>query len=345
MSRSETPASPSSAARRLSDLINGFWAAQVINVAALLEIPERLAQRPQTAVEIAEAAGAHAPSVHRLLRAMQTLGLCTAAGNHAFALTEAGQLLRADAPGSMRGRALFTGDMLWKQFGDLEHVVRTGERTGAVVSGPEGFASLATDPLRLDAFQRAMAEGSVRAAHHAIHAYDFSRFGRVLDLGGGYGAVLAVLLERFPAMTGAVCDLSYLEEGAKRYLARAGVETRASFIAGDFFESVPAGYDAYVMKFIVHDWDDARAQRILTNCRRAAMPLSRVILLEQVVPDRLGVEAAHQAVIRADLTMMTVGGKERTAEEYRVLLTQAGWRLSGITAAADGFSVIEATPA
>ncbi len=345
MDRSENPGSPSMAARQLSDLINGFWAAQVANVAALLEIPDRLAQRSQTAAEVASAAGAHAPSVHRLLRAMQTLGLCTAAADGTFTLTEAGHLLRADVPGSMRGRALFTGDMLWKQFGDLEYVVRTGERTRAVVSGPEGFASLAADPPRLDAFQNAMAEGSVRVAHHALQVYDFSRFGKVLDLGGGYGGVLAVLLGKFPAMSGAICDLSYLEEGAKRYLARAGVEARASFIGGDFFESVPAGYDAYVMKFIVHDWDDAHALRILTNCRTAAAPSSRVILLEQVVPDQLGQNPADRAVIRADLTMMSVGGKERTAEEYRALFKQTGWRLSGITAAAEGFSVIEAVPA
>jgi orsellinic acid C2-O-methyltransferase len=332
-------------AQHVSALINGYWAAQVLNVAATLGIPERLAPGPRSAEEIAAAAQAHTPSVFRLMRALQTLGICRAVAGGRFELTSAGQLLRADVPGSLRGRALFTGDMLWRQFGDLGHVVRTGERTRAVASGPEGFEALAADPARLDAFQQAMAEGSVRAAGAALRVSDFSRFASVLDLGGGYGGVLAVLLASHRQMRGAVCDLAYLATAAMRYLERAGVADRAGFVAGDFFKSVPRGYDAYVMKFIIHDWDDERAAAILANCRAAAAPSARLILLEQVVPEVLGTSAADQAVIRADLTMMTVGGKERTAEEYRTLLAGAGWRLERIARASAEFSVLEAAAA
>lgn len=335
----------SGAEQHLSALINGYWAAQVLSVAATLAIADQLAQGPRSASDLAAAVKAHAPSVFRLMRALLTLGVCRAVEGGRFELTPAGQFLRADVPGSLRGRALFTGDMLWRQFGDLNHVVRTGERTRAVVSGPEGFAALAGDPARLEAFQQAMAEGSVRAARDALRVADFGRFARVLDLGGGYGGVLAVLLERYPDMIGAVCDLAYLAQPAIRYLQRAGVADRARFLPGDFFQSVPQGYDAYVMKFIIHDWDDERAGLILRNCRAAADASARVILLEQVVPEMLGTSTADQAVIRADLTMMTVGGKERTAEEYRWLLAGAGWQLERVSRASPEFSVLEAAPA
>ncbi|MGH8217921.1 MAG: methyltransferase [Steroidobacteraceae bacterium] len=342
---SEVETRNSGAGQHLSALINGYWAAQVINVAAMLGIADRLAQEPLSADELAAAAQAHAPSVFRLMRALHTLGICRAVGNGRFELTPAGQFLRADVPGSLRGRAMFTGDLLWRQFGELAHVVRSGERTRVIASGPEGFEALAADPARLDAFQQAMAEGSVRAAQDALRVYDFSRFATVLDLGGGYGGVLAVVLAGHPSMRGAVCDLAYLAQPALRYLERAGVADRARFLPGDFFRSVPAGYDAYVMKFVIHDWDDERAASILENCRAAAAPSARVILIEQVVPEVLGTSAADQAVIRADLTMMSVGGKERTAEEYRALLAGAGWRLERVVRASAEFSVLEAAPA
>ena len=330
--------------QRASELINGFWAPQAINAACLLEIPDRLGGGPQTAEALAEAAGAHAPSVYRLMRALQTLGLCARDDDGRFELTEAGQPLRADAPGSVRGRALFTGDMLWKQFGDLHHQVKTGGLTQAIPTGKAGFHALQQDPARLDAFQKAMAESSTQAARAAMQAYDFRRFGKVLDLGGGYGGVLSELLKANPGQSGAVCDLGYLDAGATGYLERAGVGGRARFIGGDFFQSVPEGFDLYLMKFIIHDWDDEHARLILGNCRKAA-GAARAVLLEQVVPERLGQSPADQAVIRGDLTMMSVGGKERTAGEYRALLAEAGWRLEAIIPTGDGFSVIEAVAA
>ena len=332
-----------SPAEHVTGLINGFWAAQVINAACVLGLPDLIGEEGRSADQLATFAHAHGPSVFRLLRALETLGLASSEDGR-FRLTAAGQLLRADAEGSVRGRALFTGDMLWKQFGDLAAVVRSGERTKAIATGEQGFAELAADPPRLHAFQLAMAEGSVRAARGASKAYDFGQFSRVLDLGGGYGGVLASLLQACPDMTGAVCDLGYLAQGAGRYLEAAGVASRSAFVAGDFFESVPGGYDAYVMKFIIHDWDDAHAAAILANVRKAAGPAARVVLLEQVVPDRLGQSVADQAVIRADLTMMGVGGKERTAQEYAALLQASGWRMDAVLDAGGGFSVVEAAP-
>ena len=333
------------AQQHASQLINGFWAAQVACAAAALSLPDHLGSGPMTAEDLARAAGAHGPSVRRLLRALVSLGLCAQEPDGRFSLTGAGSYLRADSPGSMRGRALFTGDMLWKQFGDLTHQVKTGGRTAALVSGAEGFEILRNDPPRLHAFQQAMAESSTLAARDAMQVYDFGRFARVLDLGGGYGGVLSELLRAHPGQTGAVFDLDYLDAGATAYLEQAGVAARARFLGGSFFEAVPSGFDLILMKFIVHDWGDEEAHAILAHARASADAGALLVLLEQVVPYTIAATPEHRAVIRADLTMMGMGGQERTAEEYRALLAGAGWRLERIIPSGAAFSVIEALPA
>ena len=333
------------AQQHASQLINGFWAAQAACAAAALSLPDHLAKGPMTADDLARAASAHGPSVRRLLRALASLGLCAQEPDGRFSLTAAGAYLRADMPGSIRGRALFTGDMLWKQFGDLTQQVKTGGRTGALVSGAEGFEILKNDPPRLHAFQQAMAESSTIAAQDAMRVYDFGRFTRVLDLGGGYGGVLAQVLKANPQQTGVVFDLAYLTDGATAYLTRAGVADRARFEGGSFFEAVPGGFDLILMKFIIHDWGDEEAHAILTRARDTADARATLLLLEQVVPDVISATPEHQAVIRGDLTMMGMGGKERTADEYRTLLAGAGWRLEQITPSGAAFSVIEARPA
>jgi hypothetical protein len=329
----------------INQLVNGFWATQVLNVAVQLGIPEQLASGPKTATSLAHAAQAHPPSVFRLLRALHTLGVCRAVDAETFELTPAGHILRPDVPRSLRGRALFSGDMLWQQYGDLAYVVKTGNKTRVVDTGPEAFKKLSADPVRVDSFQKAMAEGSVRAAREALAAYDFSAFASVLDLGGGYGGVLSVLLAAHPHMMGAVCDLEYLAEPALRYLQEASVGGRAKFVAGDFFESVPGPYDAYILKFIIHDWDDELALKLLRNIHRAATASSTLLLLEQVIPENLSTTASDQAVIKSDLTMMTIGSAERTVAEYRRLLSQAQWTLTRVVQISPEFSLLEAKPA
>lgn len=330
--------------QRVEDLIDGFWAVQVMNAAATLKLPDALAGGTATADALAAEVGGHLPNVARLLRALEGFGLVRSAGGGRYELTGAGQLLREGVPGSVRGRVMFTGGMLWSQFGDLTHVVRTGGTAPSVTAGREGFDALKQDPAALDAFQQAMAESSVPAAREALAAYPFERHRRVLDLGGGYGGVLSTLLSAHPHLTGDICDLGYLADGARAYLERAGVADRAGFIPGDFFAEVPTGYDLYLLKFIIHDWDDDHAARILTNVAKAAAPDARIVLLEQVMPDAIDGSRDHRAVIRSDLTMMTVGGKERTAEEYRSLLADAGLQLKAIRPSGPRFSVIEADP-
>src|SRR5665213_627232 len=336
---------PQMPSEHLRGLIDGFWAVPVISVAAQLEIPERLAAGPKDSQALARETGADAPSLHRLLRALETLGLCTAVEGGTYALTDAGHLLRADSPESLRGRALHTGDMLWKQLGDLYDQVKTGGRTKAFPTGSEGFEALKNDPARLHKFQTNMAEGSRRAAQAVMQVYDFSPFAKMLDLGGGYGGILAELLRAYPHQSGAVCDLAYLERGALDYLSSAGVDKRSSFVQGDFFASVPDGYDLYLMKFILHDWDDEHVLRILRNVRLAVGNHSRLAVIEQIIPELLTTNVTDQDVIRADLVMMSVGGKERTAAEYRALFADSGWNLSLIVPTRTMFSLIEGKPA
>ena len=338
----------SDAQHYVSQLIGGYWAAQVACAAAALSLPDRMANGPATAEDLARGAEAHAPSVRRLLRAMVSLGLCTQEADGRFALTEAGDCLRADTPGSVRGRALFIGDRLWKQFSDLTQQVKTGGHTQHLLAGAEGFEAMKDDPAGLHTFQEAMAESSRMAARDSMAAYDFGRFARVLDLGGGYGGVLAELLKAHPHQTGAVCDLPFLKTGSEAYLEQAGVAGRARFLGGSFFEAAPEGFDLILMKFIIHDWGDEESRTILRNARAAAGAGATLVLIEQVVPDAIAATPEHQAVIRGDLTMMGMGGMERTVEEYRALLAEGGWTLEGVTPigpCGPKFSVIEAKPA
>jgi SAM-dependent methyltransferase len=323
---------------RLGELIEGYWTTQVIHAAAQLKLPDLLSAQPMLPEELARRADAHVGSVARLLRAMVTLGLCRATQDGRYLLTAMGALLRADAAGGKRARALFAGSSLYRAFEKLPDIVRTGPQPPS----SEGFVK--STPEQLVVFQRAMIESSREAVSAAVVVYDFSVFTRVLDVGGGFGGALACLLERFPRLSGDVLDLAHAQAGAEEFLEHAGVAGRARFLAGDFFKSIPTGYDCYLLKFILHDWDDTQAVAVLKSCRAATGPDSHLIVLERLVPDQLEDQPADRAVVRGDLTMMAWGGQERTAREYRELFAQAGFQLSRVVPTASPFSVLEARP-
>ena len=325
-------------ALRLGELIEGFWTTQVIHAAAQLKLPDLLHVEPMLPEELARRADAHTGSVTRLLRAMATLGLCQITPDGRYALTEMGALLRTDAAGGKRARALFAGSSLYQAFEKLPETVRTGRRPP--VTADFGKSS----PEQLAVFQHAMIESSREAVGSAVAVYDFSPLTWVLDVGGGFGGALAGLLERFPRLCGDVLDLDHAQQGAEAFLSRAGMGSRARFIAGDFFKSIPAGYDCYLLKFILHDWDDAQAVAILKSCRAAAGPGSRLIVLERLVPQHPGDRPAHRTVMQADMTMMAWGGQERTEREYRALFEQTDFQLSQVVPTASPFTVIEGRP-
>jgi SAM-dependent methyltransferase len=336
---SSGPSLAGSVRERVTELITACWTTQVIHEAVRLNLPDRLAAGPASSDELAAVLEVDADALYRLMRALASLGLLLHLRDHLFELTADGAALRSDAPNSLRGIALHWGDRQWKSFGLLGRAIATGKPQVA-----EGFENLQKDPGQAAVFNRAMAEQSYRIGAAAARAYDFRPFKRVLDVGGGYGAVLAALLKANPTLRGASFDLPEVEIGARGYLKEQGVVDRAEYLGGSFFESVPSGFDCHVLKFIVHDWGDAESKKILANCARAVSPGGVVLLLEQVVPERILPDRRVAGILRGDLIMLNIGGRERTEREYRSLLAASGLELTRILPTDTPFSVIEARP-
>jgi len=327
---------------RIVDMLTGCWRTRVIYDAVRLGIADRLSAGALESAAVARACGTDQVATYRLLRALSVLGLCTQRESDLFELTKAGQCLRSDVPDSIQGVAKHWGGRLWDSFGQLGTTLETGRPTMA--TAPEDFVTFQADPKEAEIFNRAMAEQSFKIGEAMAKAYDFSRFKTLLDVGGGYGAVLAALLKAYPKARGAVVDIASVEDGAHAYLAGAGVGDRADFIGCDFFKSIPAA-DCMILKYIIHDWNDENSRTILANCRKALAPDGVVLLIERIVPEIVSATPADEGIICGDLIMMTVGGKERTEVEYRALLAECGLTLTNIVPTGTAFSVIEAKTA
>jgi orsellinic acid C2-O-methyltransferase len=333
------------ATARVQELIDGFWPIHVLTALAKLEVPDALAGGPATAGELARRLGLDEFALFRLLRAAGALGICEDLGDRQFALTEAGALLRRDVEGSLRGDALFYGDVITEGFADIPEVVRTGRAGHSVTLGPEGFELLAEDPERLDAMHRTMVGSSRDIAADLCRIHDFEAHRTVIDVGGGYGGLLAAVLQSYPNLSGAVFDLPSVERGALAYLQSQGLSGRAGFVAGSFFESPPPSADCYLLKYIIHDWDDDRAGQILGRCRDGAGAGGVILVIDRLLPDRFVDGPEHRRLARADLTMMGYGGQERSEREMFALLATAGLRPVRVVGAAGTLSVVEARAA
>ena len=324
-------------------LITACWSTQALGVAARLRLFDMLAQGPRAAAELAAETRSHPGALHRLMRALAVLGLVTQDGEDLFAVTPAGRLLIEHEPGSIRGMALHWGDRLWGALSQLEQSVATGKAWS--ISGAEGFEHMARDPEQMAMFHQSMADQTGPVAKAVLDAYDVSRFGRIIDVGGSYGALLAAMLKAYPRLRGEVYDLPDLSAAAKAYLEAAGVAERAAFIGGSFFDEVPPGADAYTMKMIIHDWQDEEAVLILRNCRKALGPGGLVLVMEHIAPDLAGEASGDYVTIRGDIVMLTAaGGMERTRGQFEALLDRAGLKLQRIVPTASGFAILEAAP-
>ena len=331
-----------SARERVTEMITGCWRTQVIHEAVRLNLPDRLASSVSTSDALAAATGVDADALHRLLRGLAALGLVRHVEDRLFELTPDGALLRTGAPESLRGIAMHWGDRQWRSMGLLGKAIATGK--SQMASGLEGFEALQRDPAQAAIFNRAMAEQSFSVGVAVAKAYDFTPYKALLDVGGGFGAVLVALLAAQPSARGAVFDLPDVRDGALDYLREHDVAARSDYLGGSFFESVPTGFDCLVLKYIVHDWADEPSRVILSNCARAVAPCGVVLLIEQVLPERITADAAVAGMIRGDLIMLNIGGKERTEAEYRRLLGESGLELVRIVPTGTVFSVIEARP-
>jgi SAM-dependent methyltransferase len=325
----------------LLQMMTSYWASQAIFVAAKLGIADLLAAGPVSTEELARATASHAPSLYRLLRALASVGVFTETTAHYFGLTPLAALLQTTTPGSMHSLAILYSDPCYRAWEDLLHSVRTGENAFEHGFGMPIFDYFAQHPETDRVFNDAMVGYSHQVANDVVRAYDFSPFGVVVDVGGGYGTLLTAILRGTPDARGILFDQPHVVNGAERYLIEGGVSGRCGRIGGDFFAAVPAGGDVYLLSQILHDWDDERSVAILQQCRRAMAPQCKLLVVELVIPT--GNEPFFGKWL--DLHMLTMAtGRERTSAEYDMLFRAAGFELSRVIPTTAGPSVVEAIP-
>ncbi|MFD4742451.1 methyltransferase [Streptomyces virginiae] len=322
----------------------GSMAAHTLRAAVRLEIVNLIGNAPRTAADVAAAAGAAHQPMTRLLRALTALGLLAEDAPDTFSVTPAGALLGPDHPDSLASFVrMFTDPAIVRAWEHLESSVRTGEIAFDSVFGTDFFSHLARHPELSADFNTAMSQATSETAAALPRAFDFSRFASVTDVGGGNGTLLAAVLEAHPALSGVVFDTADGLAEAAKTLARHGLEERCSLTAGDFFQSVPQGSDAYLVKSILHDWTDAQAVTILRHCRKALPAGGVVLIVEPVLPEVVG--AQDDGTYLSDLNMMVnVGGRERTRADFEEVCHQAALRVTSVTPLTDAapYSLIEA---
>ncbi|WP_439405052.1 methyltransferase [Bradyrhizobium sp. DASA03076] len=326
----------------LTRLINGYQISQAIHVAARLGIANHLSHGPLSSDELARLSGSHPRTLYRLLRALASAGVFHEAENRTFSLTAMGECLRSDSPTPLDGWAAYVGrPYAWQAWAHLEHSVRTGENAFRHLNGQSVWEYRSARPDENAIFNRAMTANSRGAIEAIIAACDFSRFRHVADIGGGQGQLLAGILAANKALRGTLFDQPHVVSHAADVLNRHGVADRCEIVAGSFFESIPEGADAYVMRAIIHDWDDKDAISILKTCRRAMTDDARLLLVERVV------EPPNEGLISklSDLNMLVMlGALERTYDEYSALCKAAGFKTRGTARAGSLYQVIEAVP-
>lgn len=314
----------------------GILAAQAIHVASKLRIPDLLASGPKTIAELASKCGAHPPTLERLLRALASLEMFAPTPDGRFRNTPLTEVLRTDHPQSRRDGALFLpAPFLWRPLGELYESVRTGEPTFPVIFGQRFFEYLAEHPEDASLFNSVMTQGI--AAHAVLAAYDFSRFERLVDVGGGQGALLRDILAATPSLQGVLFDLPQVVAGASEVL-KGDLGARSQIVGGNFFDSVPGGADAYLLKGVLHDWPDDDAVSILRNTRAAIRPDGTLLLIENIL------DSAARPAGLIDLLMLVIGGRERTEADFRSLLDSTRFSLIRIIPTEASW-VIECHPA
>lgn len=334
------------AAATLRRMLFGQLLTVAVGTAARLGIADLLADGPKDPAQIACECGAHPPSVRRLLRSLASFEVFVELPDGRFGLTLLAQALRQDVAGSMASiAALIGGGLHLRAWAEAIHSIRTGETALQHLYGVGAFDLFAKDPEEAEIFNRAMTENTARMAPELIETYDFSRFGTIVDVGGGQGLLLAEVLRAHPSVRGVLFDLPEVVAGAVPILDDAGVTDRCEVVGGSFFEKVPAGGDLYMMKAIIHDWDDERSSAILRNCRACMSASARVALIEQVMPERIIADEASQRATLMDLNMLVLaGGRERTQQEFADLFTVAGLRMASVEPTPSGANVIEGLP-
>jgi hypothetical protein len=317
---------------RLLELSTGYIVTKALAVAAQLGVADALSAGPRTSDELAAETGTHPRALYRVLRCLGAAGVLTETEPGTFELTEVGACLRSDAPGSMRAWAIMNSEGMFGAFTDVFHSVRTEEPAFERVFGAPLFDFLGRNPEQGEVFGRAMGDFNRAATVAAAETYDWSGLERIVDVGGGTGTLIQRVLERSPDARGVLFDLPEVAG-----VARGSLGDRCEVVAGDFFEGVPEG-DAFVLSWILHDWDDERCRAILRNCRAAAREGARLVVVETILPP--GDEPHFGKVLDVAMLVLT-GGRERTEAEYAELFAASGFALERVLPTPSPMSVIE----
>jgi hypothetical protein len=326
----------------LTNIAFGALMTQALAVAAELGIADSLAEKPKSVAQLASDTNTHERSLYRILRSLASVGVFAETEKGVFANTPYSEPLRAGAPNSMRNGAIFMGAQWhWSVWGEAMYSVRTGKPAWGHVHGAEVFDYFPAHPEAAEIFNNAMTDMSTGTATPVVEAYDFSGIDTLADIAGGHGFLLSQILKANPEVKGILFDMPQVIQGAAALLEKEGVSEKVETVAGDFFKSIPSA-DAYIMKHIIHDWDDERCVAILKNIHAAMNDNGKVLIIEAVVPE--GNEPHYSKLLDLEM-LVSPGGTERTAEEYNALLRQAGFRLTRIVPTKSPFSIIEAVKA
>jgi ubiquinone/menaquinone biosynthesis C-methylase UbiE len=323
----------------MQQMIIGFWISRAIYGAAKFGLPDLLKDQPRTVEELAAASKTHAGSLYRLLRALASVGIFAEDGDGRFRSTPLAATLESDAPGSLRYFAMAElGQEHYSAWEEFPYSVQTGEIAFTRRFGKEVWNYYAERPDRAEVFNNAMTKMTQLVNESVLMSYPFSRFRRVVDVGGGHGELLISILKTSPDARGVLFDSPQVITGAKR-IAESGLTARCELVGGNFFHSVPPDGDAYLLKWIIHDWNDEQCVTILKNIRRSIASNGVVLIVDSVIPK--GNEPFFGKLMDLNMLVMT-GGRERTEEEFKQLLAAGGFRLLRIVPTVSGFSVIEA---
>jgi hypothetical protein len=323
-------------------LLNGYQVTQAIHVAANLGIADLLKAGPVGADDLATATGSHPRSLYRLLRALAAVGIFHEGTKQEFSLTVMGERLCSDSATPVGPLAKFIGrPYMWEAWAHLSHSIRTGENAFRHTHGVGNFEYRSQRPEEEAIFDQAMTGNSKGVAEAIMAVYDFSQYRLIVDVGGGQGAMLASILAAYGGVRGIVFDQPHVVARAETVLRTAGVADRCDAASGSFFEGVPGGGDAYLLKAVLHNWNDDASITILRRCRKVISVDGKLIVIERVVAPPNEIPDGKFS----DLNMLVEpGGQERTAEEFHALFAAAGFRLTNVKSTGTRWSVIEGMP-
>ncbi len=325
----------------------GHYVSRALHLAAKLNLADALEDGPRDYRDLAQSSGVHPPSLKRVLRLLASVGVFEELDDGKFALQPLGEMLRTDVPGSMRAMVMvFAGIGIQDSWRELEYCTRTGQPAFRRTD-PDGdpFAEMAKDPEAAATFDKAMATFAPLTAAAVVDTYDFSRFARVADIGGGNGALMLGILRANLTLRGIVFDQPHVVERARKEIESVGMADRCEVIGGSFFQEVPRGADAYLLKHVIHDWDDERATAILKCCRAAVPAHGKLLIVEGVYPAGIDQSLASRAAAANDVNMLVcTGGRQRSEGEFRDLFAASGWRLTRVLPTPAPVCVVEGEP-